>query len=330
MSRRQRPRRATRSAALLAALGLLVAGHGASAAPSGQLAVAKHTMPDRLGGPPPGAPGVPPGRAFGFRNIFGANGIRYHGGPIMLGATNAYAIFYGGWSGSPTPALITQFLGDDGGSSYFNINTTYTDGAGHRVTNAVNFVESTPMGYTYGTTLSDANVQQIVADAIASGKLPPPNTAGTAAASLPDPNGVYFVLTSKDVGESSGFLTTYCGWHTSGTIAGVDTKYSFVGDASKNLSACAGQTAASPNNNPAGDAMVNVVAHELEESVTDPDLNAWYDWRGMENADKCAWMFGSTTTMPNGAKYNMTMNGHPYLIQQNWLNANGGLCALSY
>jgi len=24
------------------------------------------------------------------------------------------------------------------------------------------------------------------------------------------------------------------------------------------------------------------------------------------------------------------MNGHKYLIQQNWLNANGGLCTLSY
>ena len=76
--------------------------------------------------------------------------------------------------------------------------------------------------------------------------------------------------------------------------------------------------------------MVNVVAHELEEAVTDPDLNAWYDWRGMENADKCAWKFGTTTTLPSGAKYNVTMNGHKYLIQQNWLNANGGLCTLSY
>ena len=314
---------------MLVALGLLVAGHGASAQ-TGQLTINKHTMPNRPGGPPAGPPAAPPGRGLGFPSIFGLNGIRYHGGPIMLGTTNAYAILYGGWDSSPTPALITQFLGDDGGSSYFNINTTYTAGS-QRVTNAVRFAGSTQVGYTKGTTLSDANVQEIVAAAIASGALPPPGTAaGTAAASLPDPNGVYFVLISKDVGESSGFLTTYCGWHTNGTIAGVDTKYSFVGDASKNLAACAGQTAASPNNNPAGDAMVNVVAHELEEAVTDPDLNAWYDWRGMENTDKCAWKFGTTTTLPSGAKYNVTMNGHKYLVQQNWLNANGGLCTLSY
>ena len=40
--------------------------------------------------------------------------------------------------------------------------------------------------------------------------------------------------------------------------------------------------------------MVSVIAHELEEAATDPDLNAWYDNRGYENADKCAWTFGTT------------------------------------
>ena len=42
--------------------------------------------------------------------------------------------------------------------------------------------------------------------------------------------------------------------------------------------------------------MASVIAHELEEAATDPDLNAWYDSRGYENADKCAWTFGTTYT----------------------------------
>jgi hypothetical protein len=29
--------------------------------------------------------------------------------------------------------------------------------------------------------------------------------------------------------------------------------------------------------------------HETREAVTDPDLNAWYDRRGNEADDKCAW-----------------------------------------
>jgi hypothetical protein len=68
----------------------------------------------------------------------------------------------------------------------------------------------------------------------------------------------------------------------------------------------------------------------MEESVTDPNLNAWYDRRGGENADKCAWTFGATLTASNGWQYNMTLKGKQYLIRQNWVNASGGYCALSY
>jgi hypothetical protein len=207
--------------------------------------------------------------------------------------------------------------GAPGGSPYFNINTTYYNGANLRVSNAVKYAGTTTDNYTLGTTLSDAGVQGVVSSAISSGKLPK------------DANGVYFVLTSSDVKESSGFLTQYCGWHTRGSIAGTDIKYSFVGDPTLGMSACAAQTT-SPNGNASADAMVSVIAHELEESVTDPDLNAWYDTRGYENADKCAWTFGTTYAVANGSLANMTLGSHQYLIQRNWVNASGGYCATSY
>ena len=76
--------------------------------------------------------------------------------------------------------------------------------------------------------------------------------------------------------------------------------------------------------------MASIIAHELEEATTDPDLNAWYDRRGYENADKCAWTFGTTYTAANGAMANMKLGARDYLIQQNWVNAGGGYCALSY
>ena len=76
--------------------------------------------------------------------------------------------------------------------------------------------------------------------------------------------------------------------------------------------------------------MASIVAHELEEATTDPDLNAWYDQRGYENADKCAWTFGTTFNAGNGALANMTLGGMQFLIQRNWVNAGGGYCALSY
>ena len=85
----------------------------------------------------------------------------------------------------------------------------------------------------------------------------------------------------------------------------------------------------SPNGDMGADAMASVIVHEIEEAATDPQLNAWYDSRGYENADKCAWNFGTTSTA-SGYKYNLTMNGRRYYIQQNWVNASGGYCALSY
>ena len=62
---------------------------------------------------------------------------------------------------------------------------------------------------------------------------------------------------------------------------------------------------------------------------TDPDLNAWYDRRGMENADKCAWTFGTTYNNGTGVA-NVHLGSRDYLIQQNWVNASGGFCAMSH
>jgi hypothetical protein len=247
----------------------------------------------------------------------GGNGISYHGGPIMLGTTHVYYIWYGNWSGNTADSILTNLAQSIGGSPYFNINTTYYNGSNVHVSNSVQYFGSTTDNYSRGTSLTDSAIQGVVSSAITSGRLPL------------DSSGVYFVLTSADVTASSGFCTQYCGWHTHGTISGTDIKYSFVGNPDRCPSSCAAQTT-SPNGNAGADGMASIIAHELEEAVTDPDLNAWYDNRGMENADKCAWTFGTTSTAPNGSKYNVTLGTMNYLIQRNWVNASGGYCAMSY
>jgi hypothetical protein len=247
-----------------------------------------------------------------------SNGINYHGGPLILGTTNVYIIWYGNWSENSATTILPNFLQNIGGSSYYSINTTYYDGTNRHVSNSVAYyATSSTDNYSHGAALSDSAVQAVVSGAINSGKLPK------------DTNGVYFVLTSSDVNETSGFCTQYCGWHTHGTISGSDIKYSFVGNPDRCPSACTAQTT-SPNGNAGADGMASVIAHELEEAVTDPDLNAWYDRRGYENADKCAWNFGATYKASNGSKANMNLGGDDYLIQQNWVNASGGYCALVY
>jgi hypothetical protein len=184
------------------------------------------------------------------------------------------------------------------------------------VANSVHYAGSTIDKGSMGSSLTDSQIQSVVSSAISSNRLPK------------DDNAVYFVLTSADVTASSGFCSQYCGWHTHGTISGSDIKYSFVGNPDRCPSSCSAQTT-SPNGNAGADGMASIIAHELEEAATDPDLNAWYDTRGYENADKCAWTFGTTYTI-NGAKANVHLGTRDFLIQRNWVNANGGYCSLTY
>ena len=243
--------------------------------------------------------------------------ISFHGGPVLVNGVNVYYIWYGNWSSNTATTILPKLAMNIGGSPYFNINTTYYDGSGKHVPNLVTLMGQATDTGSHGTALSDAAIQAVVSAAISSGALGPA-----------DPNGVYFVLTSADVNATSGFCTQYCGWHTHGTISGTDIKYAFIGNPDRCPSACSAQTT-SPNGNLGADAMASIIAHELEEATTDPDLNAWYDRRGYENADKCAWTFGATK-VTNGAHWNMTLGGLNFLIQQNWVNASGGYCALSY
>jgi len=65
------------------------------------------------------------GNGGGNPNRPGNNGISYHGGPVMLGTTNVYYIWYGNWSGNSATTILTDLASSIGGSGYFNINTTY-------------------------------------------------------------------------------------------------------------------------------------------------------------------------------------------------------------
>jgi hypothetical protein len=280
---------------------------------------------------PDSDPLVPTGRGWGERPTHpgqasssaykstGSNGILYHGGPLLNAATgtNIYYIWYGNWTGNNAPTILGDFITGLSGSPWYNINTSYGDAAGVKVTNRLTLAGSTTDNYSQGTKLSDSGVWTVVSKAIQSGRLPK------------DPKGVYFVLTSKDVNETSGFCTQYCGWHSSSNYTGTALAYAFVGNPDRCPSACAAQTT-SPNGNAGADAMASLIGHELSEAVTDPQFTGWYDTRGNENGDKCAWNFGTTYQTANGSYANVRLGSRDFLLQQNWVNANGGACALSY
>ena len=256
-----------------------------------------------------------------------SNKLTYHSGGTVFSTPTVYLIFYGNWAqtnGTDNAAgvsLIQTFFQHLGGSPYFMINSHYVGSANAISGNVTYGGSKTVTGYPNGTTLSDATVQTVVQNAINGGFGP----AGG------DTNGLYFVLTSSDVNESSGFCTNYCGWHFNGTINSKNIKYGYVGNAARCITSCAAQST-SPNGNPGVDGMISVLAHETEEATTDADGNAWYAKSGNENGDDCAWTFGTTFKAPNGSYANATLNGVNYLIQRNvdMRSTGGEYCDLSH
>jgi hypothetical protein len=258
--------------------------------------------------------------------IVTGNGIEYNGGPVMLGPHNVYFIWYGNFSGNIALTMLPDLIKGLNGSRYFNTNTTYGDATGD-IANTVVMAGQVFDNYSHGMALNQTTISQVISAPLNAGTLPL------------DPNGIYFLLTSPDVSLTTGttsFCGTYCGFHTSGTFGTTDIKVAFVGDpatrcpAIPNTPGCSAQSL-SPNGNEGADAMADVMAHELNEAITDPHGDAWFHINTAgENGDLCNFNFGPTFTALNGAHANIVLSGRQFLIQQNWLNANGGGCAMGF
>jgi hypothetical protein len=248
--------------------------------------------------------------------------ITYHGGAVMgtnpdgSNTPNLYYVWYGDWDGNTALDILPDFAANLGGSPYFNIETTYYDGDGNPVINAANYGGSVFDSYSQGTTIT--NLSAIVRGVLDSGALPV------------DYDGVYLVLTSADV-TTSGFCSRFCAYHSWFTYGSLTIKTGFVGNPERCLSGCARNRTTSPNDNLGADGMANTIAHEFEEAVTDPSGRGWFDSRGQENADKCAWTFDDVFIEPNGSRANMTLGTRDYYIQRNWANDGPvGYCAQTF
>jgi Phosphate-induced protein 1 conserved region len=258
-------------------------------------------------------------------------GIYYHGGTVIAGpaVTKVVAIYWSAntiYPSQPTGtggaasdnSLIGSFLKSLGGSPYFNINTTYTNGSGAKVLNQVTYTGFWATGSNPSSAPTDQDMINLIDNGLKSGAI------------AYDPNTVYAIFTGNGVNLGGGFGSQYCAYHTHGTTSKGLVYYAAMPYNQQYPSACT-SALASPNTDVAGNSEVNTLAHEIEETTTDAMGNAWYDNRGYENADKCAWTWGTIQTASNGGKYNMKLaDGKYYLVQQNWVNAGSGGCAVSY
>jgi hypothetical protein len=239
----------------------------------------------------------------------------------MPSFSHVYFIWYGDWSGREgTVNLVTDFATSYGGSPYSQILTTYPDQYENRPSGGLLYGGWVNNYYSHSSSITDADVQAIITDTLYGQGLPV------------DSRGIYVLLASPDV-YFEGFCTDECQYHKYFVLNGSPLKYAVIGNPDRCPTSCAAQFPAgsgSPNGDRAGDAMASWLAHVLNETMTNPFGNAWYDRYGLENSDKCVGLFGQTYTTSTGARANMRLGTRDYLIQQNWLNDRKGRCALSY
>jgi len=263
--------------------------------------------------------------------------IPYNNGPLMTGGAKVYVIWYGNWTGNSAKTILPDLIRSLGSSPRWKVDTTFTNGSGTPVSPSVTLAGQFNDAYSQSAALTQAGLAQVVRHALQVNAFPV------------DANGIYLVLTSQDVSQTNNdghfFCGTrvgdYCGWHTwqNYLLAGVfnvPIKYAFIGNGERCPASCisAHIDPNSPNGNRGADGMASVIVHELDETVTDPQITAWFqrlpDGSVCENADNCAWTFGGTWPTPNGSTANTRLGARDFLIQRDWALYGTGFCTTSW
>ena len=115
--------------------------------------------------------------------------------------------------------------------------------------------------------------------------------------------------------------TDFCGYHeTMSDVSGAETAYQSIPYPGSGCLVASTQGATDTVTN----TVVNVVSHELFETITDPGVgfndNGWYDNAGYEIGDKCAYIYGPISAA-DGQGDITTSAGEDYFIQEEYSNA---------
>ena len=275
--------------------------------------------------------------------------LNYHGGPVMTTNTT-YAIY---WLPSKSTVsanyvpLVNRYLGDVAAASGSSTNvyatdTQYYQGSTSQTPIAYNssFAGSatdsttpipnhcsnqyTAKGLTVTGCITDADIQAEIASVM--------SAQGWTAS----PTSLFLLFTPQNVGScitnssSTCSYTYYCDYHSDFQSGSSDVLYANqpYPDSTGVGAPGACDSGQQPNGDWADEA-INLISHEHNESITDPNGNAWYDSAGNEIGDKCAWNFGAPLGSTKTGQYNQVINGHFYYVQQEWSNASSS-CVLGY
>jgi len=241
----------------------------------------------------------------------GGSNLVYHNGPVMPQA-HVVPIFWGpswgtGGSDHGIATSLTSYIGTNPGYGHtgeYNVITQYYQtGPVYIQQSSLNvgaiFDSSTPP-----TNVTDAAVQAEVLKVTSN---------------APATDTVYEVFLPATSYSSNGSADScggpnlqYCAYHGNFTSGGRDVKY-----ASMPYPSCGGcqSSGFTTTQN-----FEHFISHETREAVTDPDGTGWWDRRGYEADDKCAWSPTPFTDSSTGAN----VDGSAFAYQYEWSNLVSG------
>jgi hypothetical protein len=217
------------------------------------------------------------GRASGGAKP-GSN-LSYHGGPVITKA-KAFAIFWGSEWNDGTGHLnsiaseMLGFFSQFGTTPEYNVITQYSGIQTNNLTNAFWWDQSDPP-----TNVTDSALVAEVVKYFNQGGV----VDDTTVYSVFLPSTSYSSFGTSD--SCGGPHLVFCAYHSnfsfSSSSGTKDIKYSSLPYPS--CGGCQWPGFSTANN------FEHFACHETRETVTDPDGNAWFDRRGNEADDKCAW-----------------------------------------
>lgn len=304
------------------------------------VAIADSPSPFRAVGPSTDIRGIVPTKAeaHAFAGKGGSGGnLTYHGGPVLT-TNRTVSIF---WAPSNYPistgysTVINQYFDDVAVASgatdnvYSVLNQYYNSSNTHITyssSHGGSYVDMQPYPTSGGCTDNVSQTTICITDGQIRAELQRLFSSSPSPIGAPSANTTYFVFTAKNVGScfnsSTCAFSYYCAYHSNVSVGATTVQYANQPYADTVASACDSGYHPNAATSPDADATINVTSHEHRESINDPLGNAWYDRRGAEGSDKCAWNFGTVT-----GGFNQTINNHHYILQQEWSNS-GSTCKL--
>ncbi|GMY16978.1 protein EXORDIUM-like 2 [Fagus crenata] len=238
-----------------------------------------------------------------------SNEIKYHGGPLLTKPTgiNIYLIWYGRFSRSDKSS-ITDFIASLSPrkgvvphhqkptvATWWKTIQTYKDKAGKSVSRTVRLVKQISDKYSLGKNITRAQIANFVKHKIETKALPL------------DRNGIYLVLTSKDV-VVERFCTGSCGFHDNIVVATKSARavHAHVGNPSVQCPGLCAWPYSLPAYGPPGKALVAPngvgtdgiimnIATVLAGAVTNPFKNGYFQGHPLaplEAVTACPGIFG--------------------------------------